>query len=199
MDKLLLTDDEAAALALHCDGAWAAPLPTIDVTDRAQVVSAVLRGRRSLFVRDLATPAGEPTGQAADMIKRLGTGPRAWFMMQTADGSWFHRGLTLYLYGPSATDIELSHLVAPAGVHHLTASPPPGQWQALTAIAETIHADGFTAEEPGVPAPAAALLAVARRDAPRTVRVAKGTVTTGRGPVPARFPSVADAVAWLFT
>jgi len=197
MDKLALTDDEAAALALPADGAWAAPLPTIDSTDRAQVVLAVLRGRRSLVVRDLATPAGEPVGAAADVLKRLGTGPRAWFKMQTADGTWFHHGLTIYLYGPSAAEIELSHLVAPAGVHYLTAGPPPGQWQALAAIAEAIHADGFTTDEPGIPPPASALLAVARPDGTRAVRVARGTVTTGRGPVPARFPSVADAVAWL--
>jgi hypothetical protein len=197
MDKLALTDDEAAALALHADGAWAAPLPTINNADRSQVVAAVLRGRRSLAVRDLATPGGDPTGAAADVLKRLGTGPRAWFMMQTADGTWFHRGLTIYLHGPSVTDIELSHLVAPAGVHHLTASPPPGQWRALTTVAEAIHADGFSADEPGVPPPAAALLAVDRPDGTRSIRVARGTVTTGRGPVPARFASVADAVSWL--
>jgi hypothetical protein len=197
MDKLALTDDEAAALALHANGAWAAPLPTIDNADRTQVVSAVLRGRRSLVIRDLATPRGAPTGAAADMVKRLGTGPRAWFMMQTADDVWFHRGLTVYLYGPSVTDVELSHLVAPAGVHHLTASPPPGQWQALTAVAEAIHENGFTTDEPGVPPPAAARLTVVRPDGVRFIRVAKGAVTTGRGPVPARFPSVTDAVDWL--
>jgi len=197
MDKLALTDDEAAALALRAGGAWAAPLPTINNADRAQVAAAVLRGRRSLVVRDLATPAGDPTGAAADVLKRLGAGPRAGFMLRTADGTWFHRGLTVYLYGPSVTDVELSHLVAPAGVHHFTASPPPGQWQALTTVAEAIYADGFTVDEPGVPPPAAALLTVARPDGTRSIRVAQATATTGRGPVPARFPSVAEAVTWL--
>jgi hypothetical protein len=197
MDKLALTDDEAAALALRADGAWAAPLPSINNADRTQVAAAVLRGRRSLVVRDLATPGGDPTGAAADVLKRLGTGPRAGFMLQTADGTWFHRGLTVYLYGASVTDVELSHLVAPAGVHYFTVSPPAGQWEVLTTLAEVIHADGFTAEEPGIPPPAAALITVARPDGARSIRVAQGQATTGRGPVPAKFPGIADATAWL--
>jgi hypothetical protein len=197
MDRLLLTDDEAAALALRADGAWAAPLPTINNADRVQVAAAVLRGRRSLAVRDLATPGGDPTGAAAEVLKRLGTGPRAGFMLQTADGTWFHRGLTVYLYGQSVADVELSHLVAPAGVHYFTVSPPPGQWQALTSVAESIHAEGFTVDEPGVPPPAAAILNVVRPDGIRSIRVARGTVTTGRGPVPAQFPSIPEAIAWL--
>jgi hypothetical protein len=197
MNKLALTDDEAAALALRVGGAWAAPLPTVNNADRAQVAAAVLRGRRSLVVRDLATPGGEPTGAAADVLKRLGAGPRAGFMLQTADGTWFHRGTTVYLYGTSVTDVELSHLVAPAGVHYFTASPPPGQWQALTILAESVYDNGFTADEPGVVPPAAALLTVARREGARSVRISQGTVMTGRGPVPARFPSVAEAVSWL--
>jgi hypothetical protein len=197
MNKLALTDDEAAALALRADGAWAAPLPTINNADRAQVAAAVLRGRRSLAVRDLATPGGDPTGAAAEVLNRLGTGPRAGFMLKTADGIWFHRGLTVYLYGPSVADVELSHLIAPAGVHYFTVSPPSGQWQALTSVAETIHAEGFTVDEPGVPPPAAALLNVVRPDGIRSIRVTRGTVSTGRGPVPAQFPSIAEAIAWL--
>lgn len=197
MDKLALTDDEAAALALHADGGWAAPLPTINSADRAQVAAAVLRGRRSLAVRDLATPSGDPTGAAADVLKRLGAGPRASFLLQTADDTWFHHGLTVFLYGPSVADVELSHLVAPAGVHHFTASPPPGQWEALTTVAEAIHADGFTVAEPDIPPPASALLTVARPDGTRSIRVTKDSITTGRGPVPARFPAIEAAVGWL--
>lgn len=197
MDKLALTDDEAAALALRADGAWAAPLPTINNANRVQVAAAVLRGRRSLAVRDLATPGGDPTGAAAEVLKRLGTGPRVGFMLKTADGTWFHRGLTVYLYGLSVTDVELSHLVAPAGVHYFTVSPPPGQWRALTSVAEAIHAKGFTVDEPGVPPPAAAVLHVVRPEGIRSIRVARGTATTGRGPVPVQFPSIAKAAAWL--
>jgi hypothetical protein len=202
MDKLTLTDDEAAALALRAGGAWVAPLPTINGADRAEVTAAVLRGRRSLVVRDLGTPGGDPVGAAADVLKRLGAGPRAWFMLRTAEDAWFHRGPTVYLYGPSITDVELSHLVAPVGVHYFTASPPAGEWEALTTLAEAIHADGFTAAEPdlpGVPPPTAALLTVVHAGGARSIRVSQGAVTTGRGPVPAKFPGIAEATAWLLT
>lgn len=192
----MLTDDEAAAVALHANGAWSAPLPTVDETSRAELVAAVLRGRRSLVVRDLALPDGTPVGETAEVLKRLGTGPRVAFVCADAEGKWLPAGVTVYLYGATVDDIELSHVVAPAGVHYFRVAPPPGQWAALTELAEAIYADGFTAAD-GAPQPAAAVLNVVRPDGVRGIRVARGSATSGRGPVPASFPSVADAISWL--
>jgi len=200
MTKLALTDDEAAAVALRANGAWRAPLPTVDGNNREEVLRAILRGQRSLTVRDLADAHGMPVGPAAEVLKRLGTGLRAMFMLADAAGNWLPRGVTVYLYGSDVDAVEMSHVIAAGGVHRFCVAPPPGLWNALTGLAEAIYAHGFTdagTDTDRGPRPAAALLHVVRGDGVRMVRVAPGSVTTGRGPVPAPFPSVKEAVAWL--
>lgn len=199
MDMLALTDDEAIALAVALPEPWRAPLPTVNQTNRDSLVRATHRGRRSLVVRDLAESDGTLIGAAAEVAKRLGTGLRAFFLLADEKGNWLPSGVTVYLYGPALDAIEVSQTVADAGVHYFRLAPPPGQWQALALLAESIYADGFAdpAAQRGKGRPAAALLHVVRPDGIRSIRVARGTVTTGRGPVPAQFPSIAEAIAWL--
>jgi hypothetical protein len=204
-DLLTLTDDEAAALAATLDDPWRAPLPTVDLASRDDVRQAVLRGRRSLVVRDLAETDGTPAGLAAEVRKRLGTGLRAFFLLADDAGNWLRGGITVYLYGSSVDAVELSHVVAAAGVHYFTIEPPAGRWTSLAGLAEAIFADGFPDGAGGLGGvaaadrrpPAAALLHVVRPDGIRFIRITRGAVSTGRGPVPARFPSVPDAIAWL--
>jgi hypothetical protein len=198
-DLLTLTDDEAVALATFLPDPWRAPLPTVDRTSRESLAQAVYRGRRSLVVRDLAESDGTPAGAAAEVLKRLATGLRAFFLFADEAGNWLPHGITVYLYGSTLEAIEVSQTIADAGVHYFRLAPPPGQWQALTLLAGSIHADGFAepAGQRGKPRPAAALLHVVRPDGIRFIQVAQGAVTTGRGPVPARFPSVQDAISWL--
>lgn len=199
MDMLALTDDEAIALGVTLPEPWRAPLPTVDQTSRESLVQAAYRGRRSLVVRDLSASDGTLTGMAAETAKRLRTGLRAFFLLADEKGNWLPGGVTVYLYGPALDAIEVSQTVADAGVHYFRLAPPPGQWQALTLLAESIYTDGFA--EPtgqrGRARPAAALVHVVRPDGIRSIRVARGTVTTGRGPVPAQFPSIPEAIAWL--
>jgi hypothetical protein len=199
MDMLALTDDEAAAVAVALPEPWRAPLPTVDHENRDEVARAVYRVRRSLVVRDLAESDGTPVGIAAEVAKRLGTGLRAFFLLADEKANWLPSGVTVYLYGPALDAIEVSQTVADAGVHYFRLAPPPGQWQALALLAESIYADGFadSAAQRGKARPAAALLHVVRPDGIRSIRVARGTATTGRGPVPAQFPSVAQAIDWL--
>jgi len=199
MDILTLTDDEAVALAVALPDPWRAPLPTVNPRNRDDLAKAAYRGRRSLVVRDLAESGGTPVGLAAEAVKRLGTGLRAFFLMADEEGNWLPSGVTVYLYGPALDAIEVSQTVADAGVHYFRLAPPPGQWQALALLAESIYADGFAdpAGQPGTARPAAALLHVVRPDGTRSIRVARGVVTTGRGPVPAPFPSIPEAIAWL--
>jgi hypothetical protein len=198
-DLLTLTDDEAIALATLFPGQWRAPLPTVDVTNREKLAGAVYRGRRSLVVRDLAGPDATPTGAAAEVAKRIATGLRAFILFADEADSWVPDGITMYLYGPALDAIEVSQTVGAAGVHYFRLAPPAGQWRALVMLAEGVYADGFTgpSAQGEKTRPAAVLLYVVRPDGLRSVRVAHVTVTTGRGPVPARFLSVADAVAWL--
>jgi hypothetical protein len=199
MEMLALTDDETVALATFFPDPWRAPLPTVNHRDRDDLARAVYRGRRSLVVRDLAASDGTPVGLAAEVAKRLGAGLRAFFLFADEKGNWVPSGVTVYLYGPALDAIEVSQTVADAGVHYFRLAPPPGQWQALALLAESIYADGFAgpAVQRGQARPAAALLHVVRPDGIRSIRVARGTATTGRGPVPAQFPSIPQAIAWL--
>jgi hypothetical protein len=197
IDTLALTDDEAAAIALQANGAWRTPLPTVDETSEADLAAAILRGRRSLVIRELAKPDGTAIGEAAEVVTRLGTGPQAAFMLVDGDGNWVPAGFTVYLYGHALDDVEMSHIVASAGVHYFKLAPPPRQWFALTELAEAVFEDGFTAAESGAQQPAAALLLVVRQDGIRSVRAAHGEASAGRGPETQRFTSVAQAVSWL--
>jgi hypothetical protein len=199
MDMLTLTDDEALAVAVALPEPWRAPLPTVDQKNRHSLVQAIYRGRRSLVVRDLAESDGTLTGLAVEVVKRLSTGLRAFFLLADEKGNWVSSGVTVYLYGPALDAIEVSQTVADAGVHYFRLAPPQGQWEALTLLAESVYADGFAdpAEQRGGAGPAAALLHVVRPDGIRSIRVARGIAATGRGPVPAQFPSIAQAIAWL--
>lgn len=196
-NRLALTDDEAAAVAVQANGAWRTPLPTVDESDEADLAVAILRGRRSLVIRELGQPDGTITGKAAEVLARLGTGPCAAFMLVDADGNWLPAGPTVYLYGPAPDRVEMSHVVAPAGVHHFLVTPPPRQWHALTELAGAVFQDGFAMAGDGAKQPAAVLLSVSGQPDPRIVRVAHGEASAVRSREPAAFGSVAQAVDWL--
>lgn len=196
-NRLALTDDEAAAVAVHANGAWRTPLPTVDESDEADLALAILRGRRSLVIRELGEPDGTVTGRAAEVLARLGNGPCAAFMLVDGDGNWLPAGPTVYLYGPAPDQVEMSHVVAPAGVHYFRVAPPPRQWQALTGLAEAVFTGGFTAAGDGARQPAAVLLSVIGAAGVRSVRVAHGEAGSAAGQEPAAFSSVAQAVGWL--
>ncbi len=197
-ETLALTDDEAVTVALLADGTWRPPLPTVDDGSDAELTAALIRGRRSLVVRGLADPDGAMSGAAAEVLKRFGTGPRAAFLLVDAAGNWVPGGITIYLYGTTVEDVEMSHIIDAAGVHYFRVMPPPRQWHALTELAEAVFADGLTVAETG-PQPAAALLLVVDPAGAgvKSIRVAKGTAGVARGPVSGTFPSVAAAAAWL--
>ena len=50
---LVLTDDELVSIAADADAPIPVALPTVDVDDEYAVAAAVVRGQRSLFVREL--------------------------------------------------------------------------------------------------------------------------------------------------
>lgn len=192
-----LTDDEAAALALAADGAWRTPLPTVDASDGASLAAAVRRGRRSLLVRDLAEANGTLTGAAASVLAGLGSGPCAAFLLVDGEGDWVSSGPTVYLYGQAPESAGMSHVVAASGVHYFRLVPQPGQWRALTDLAEAVFVGGFTAVPDGVRQPAAAVLSMMSPAGFRSVRVSQGEVAvfTAEDPIP--FASVTEAIAWM--
>ena len=197
VNRLALTDDEAAAVAVHANGAWRTPLPTVDQNDEADLALAILRGRRSLVIRELGQSDGTVTGDAAEVLAKLGTGPCAAFMFVDADGKWLPTGLTVYLYGPAPDHVEMSHVVAPAGVHYFRVTPPARQWHALTGLAEAVFQDGFATAGDGAKQPAAVLLSVIGQPGLRIVRVAHEEASTVQSREPVGFRSVAQAVDWL--
>jgi hypothetical protein len=194
---LALTDDEAAAMALATDGAWRTPLPTVDVASEADLAAAILRGKRSLVVRDLARPDGTATGDAAEVLARLGTGPRAALTLVDRGGRWIPEGLTMYLYGPAPDQAEMSQVIAAAGVHYFRIAPPPGQWLALTELAEAVFESGFTVAEDGARQPVAAMLFVTGTAGIRHVMVARGEASAVDHSEPLAFTSAAEAIAWM--
>lgn len=197
--RLTLSDDEAAALAVLAKGAWRAPLPTVEAGSETEMTAAVLRGRRSLLIRDLAGPDGTPKDRAERVLAGLGGGPVAAFMLVNGDDRWIPDGLTVFLYGKTPDDIALSHLVAAAGTHYFRIAPPPRQWLALAELATGIAEDGFRAVDGGGlrREPAAALLMTFRGDGIRSLRVARGTVAAHRDTAAPAFTSVPEATAWL--
>ena len=50
---LRLSDEEALALAVQADRSWPSPLPTVDLASSEEVLAAIMRGWRSLSIRDL--------------------------------------------------------------------------------------------------------------------------------------------------
>lgn len=194
---LALTDDEAAAIALLADGALRAPFPTVDQASEADLASAIRRGRRSLVVRDLSEPDGTPLGEAAEVLARLGTGACATFRLVDGDGRWVPAGPTIYLYGPAPDQAEMSHVIAPAGVHYFRVAPPPGQWLALTDLAEAVFESGFTTAGTGSPQPVVAVLSVSGQAGVRTILVAQGEASKGVDTERVAFTSAAHAVEWI--
>jgi hypothetical protein len=195
---LALTDDEAVTIALLADGNWRPPLPTIDEGSDAGLTSALARGRRSLIVRELAGGDGTLYGAAAQVRERLGSAPCAGFLLIDAEGHWVPSGVTIYLYGAAVDDVQMSHIISAAGVHHFQVPPASRQWYALTELAEAVFADGLVdTGEAGQQPVAALLLAAGPAGTVRSVRVAKGSVSIAQGPITGTFPHVPAAVAWL--
>jgi hypothetical protein len=113
------------------------------------------------------------------------------------DGRWVPAGPTIYLYGQTPDHAEMSHVIAPAGVHYFRVAPPPGQWLALTELAEAVFESGFTAAEAGTPQPAAAVLSVSGQAGVRTILVARGEAGKGVDTERVAFTSAAHAVEWM--
>ena len=143
------------------------------------------------MVRDLAAADGTPTGTAAEVLKRLGTGLCAMFMLVDESDAWLPGAFNSYLYGASVAEVGMTQVVGAAGVHHFRVAPPPGAWDALTRPGPGRSTPQRLPGRPGNPGarrPASALLHVVRPDGIRSIRVAPDRVTTGRGPVPAPLP-----------
>lgn len=194
--RLTLTDDEAAVVAVIVGELWRAPLPSVNCDDEADLTVALLRGRRSLIVRELASSDGILLGESADVLAAMKCGPCAAFLLVDVAGDWVPDGLTVYLYGATTDEVELSHVVSSAGVHYFRIVPPQGQLPTLGDLATGVFHDGFTVAKDGSQRPEAALLTVFGPQGARAIRVSPGQVRS-EIPVGLSFGSVAEAVRWV--
>jgi hypothetical protein len=195
--NLALTDDEAAAVAVLLDGAWRTPLPTVDERDESAVAGAILRGRRSLYVRELADEEGTPQGTLAALVESIRSGPVAAFQLVDAEGNWVPRGFTLYLYGEAPDSAAASHVLTLSGVHYFRTGDPGEGWGALTELAEAYFTEGFDTAADGEVQPAGALLSVVGPEVTRTVRVARSELGTDDNGLLRTWSSVSLALSWL--
>lgn len=126
-DTVLLTDDEAVAVALHQSATWPGPLPSIDDTDADALITAARRGIRSLGVRELATIDADGTVALDDGLLALvrpllvGDLELASFMAR-ADLEPLTDGLTVLHHTTTDGSGEITwvtHSVRPAGIHKL--------------------------------------------------------------------------------
>lgn len=114
---LMLTDDELAAIAIDRDTYWPADLPTVDTDDPADLLSAMIRGRRSLLVRGLIDDEGTADGSVEMLGDHLAGATHT---------------ITVYLGGPDL--LRVSPVLA--SVHY----PMAGYWVAETITPGGVHA-----------------------------------------------------------
>lgn len=195
--NLSLTDDEAAAVAVLLDGTWRTPLPTVDEREESAVAAAILRGRRSLYVRELADADGSPQGGLGALVDSISYGPVAAFQLIDAEGDWVPGGFTLYLYGENPDTAATSHVLTLSGVHYFRTGDAGEGWRALTELVAAYFTEGFDNAAPGEAQPAAALLSVVGTDETRTVRVARAELTADDRGLLRTWSTLSEALAWL--
>jgi hypothetical protein len=168
----------------------------VDESDETAVAAAILRGRRSLYVRELADADGSPQGTLEVLVESIEHGPVAAFQLVDTEGNWVPQGLTLYLYGGSPDVAATSHVLTLSGVHYFRTGEPGEGWPALADLVEAYFTEGFDTTD-GEAQPAAALLSVVTPDETRTVRVARGDVRMNGDGILRQWSSVPEALAWL--
>jgi hypothetical protein len=196
--RLVLTDDEAVALAVLIGRPWFTPLPTVDETAEQDLAAALDRGRRSLWVRELVGETGTPEGELAPVVRTLVGGPLASFFLVDGAGHWVPDGTTVYLYGHALDHIEMSHVVAAAGVHHFGPGSLAGSWPAMRDLASAVYAAGIRSPD-GSPAETVSACLGVRDSAGnfRMLQLQQGAASEYDVSSGANFPDLLAALSWL--
>lgn len=173
----LLSDDEVVALAAQSGSVWAVPLPTVDVNRPEELGAALLRGLRSLRMRDLLLDSGEDAVTRPDVaaFSAASTTPAVLIihqLMPTTEGTRAG-GCLLALRTPKGQ--VLLDLVSPTGVHEHTILAPV---EALAVVGDYLKGvfDGEVGNA-----------AVLRLADGLVVEVAKGAVSFSDGPAVAQW------------
>lgn len=179
-----LTEDEITALVSQAGVTWPVPLTTLDTTDEDSIGASVLRGLRSLLVRDLARPLAESGLELdADLLAAIRAVPDAEVQIQVSVGVpaavVSDSRPVLSIFGPSVDGTWQSVTSSILGTVELTEIGLDQARTALVGLLQAAHDEGVKVPE-GVVGPG--LLYVWRRTQAhaRLLVVSQGSVISGR-------------------
>ena len=123
-----LTDDELLALLADDVAPLASPLPSLTLPEAGSTVAAdearraVMRGRRSLLVRELTRPRGDSAApelspSLAGLARRLSLGPALTVSVERQRGRWRPGDLCSLAYRGATGEPLLLQVVAEVGIH----------------------------------------------------------------------------------
>lgn len=171
-----LTDDEIAALAADQGGAWFAPLPTINDSDAAELMRAVLRGRRSIAVRNSVFVDTGGTARTVAEVRSViapavGTPPRLTAYVADEENPEMLAGLSLSVFPAADATERTVVLTTSGGVNEVSLRLRDEAEELVRGFADDIQATGEGSRVLTVVCP--------RRDGATTVTVVgRGVVTT---------------------
>jgi hypothetical protein len=171
MSNTLLSDDEVVALAVTEATGWPVPLTTVPTTP-SELGAAVLRGRRSLAIRELVGSDGSTSAEVSEPVKSAVSAPVRWYAYTAArDSLSVPSGSSTYafLQGESAT----IDTVSAAGVHRFATGTAEEASDLIVALAKNVFDHGFRGAE------GEGSLVVGSTGASSWVLVEKGLLNTG--------------------
>jgi hypothetical protein len=149
-DTVMITDDEALALAARAGVSWPSVTPTIDVGDEAAVRAAVDRGARSLYVRELLGVGGQDrlAPRLEQLVEPLVAG-RATLgsYLAGSDYTYVPRGLSVAHY-ERTPDEWVSEVIVTIGVHYLSTNTPAVCSATTRVLLGAIERDGLLPPSP---------------------------------------------------
>jgi hypothetical protein len=145
MSNTLLSDDEVVALAVTEATGWPVPLTTVPTTP-SELGAAVLRGRRSLAIRELVGSDGSTSAEVSEPVKSAVSALVRWYAYTAArDSLSVPSGSSTYafLQGESAT----IDTVSAAGVHRFATGTAEEASDLIVALAKNVFDHGFRGAE----------------------------------------------------
>lgn len=146
MDLLLLTDDEAVALAVDAGTFWPGVLPTVELDDAARLAEASFRGHRSLLCRDLLTAEGRAAAPVAELAGAL-AGRTDRVDVFLADARFRRASWALATSSYPAAGDWVIETVTGSGVHTVSRQPAEVNRAYLEALLTAAVADGPPRED----------------------------------------------------
>lgn len=138
----LLTDDELVALAAADDAMWPAAVPTVDVDNDTDMARAILRGRRSLGIRELVSPDQTGDDDSVTLARDLVRADPPLFAYLARDGQVARMAGNGFAAARRADGSWVTDVTAIAGVHNLAVADGETVVALLAELVAKVFADG---------------------------------------------------------